>query len=203
MLEQLFIDGYLDIYKMVLNYQSDLELTPNDVLVLFKILDYIKTSKKIRVNKLAQDLNISKGDVETSLDNLINKKIYGTIITTNEDGVADERPTIKPLFDKLENILKSSQINKVKGELANLVSLYESGVNKPITIMEYAKLEGFVQEGFLVDEIKDAIKAAIKKGSVNMNFVERTILKNHVNPNEAKPEVKKQSELAQALAKLK
>ncbi len=202
MLEQLFLDGYLDVYKMILNYQYALELTPNDVLVLFKILDYIKNSKKIRINKLATDVNLSKTDVEQSLDNLINKKIYGTIITTNEDGFADERPTIKPLFIKMEDLLKTSQIEKVKGELSSIVSLYESGTNKPISVMEYSKIESFVTEGFLIEEIKDAIKAAIKKGNVNISFVERTIVKNHINASDSKPGVKKESELTKALAKL-
>lgn len=203
MLEQLFIDGYLDVYKMILDYQTDLDLSPNDVLVLFKILDCIKKDKKIRITKIAQDINVSKQCVESALENLISKKIYGTIITTNEYGMPDERPTIKPLFDKIEDLVKSSQIKKVKAELQNIVSLYESGINKPISIMEYSKLEGFISEGFLVDEIKDAIKAAIKKGNVNMSFVERTIIKNHRSVLEQKnEEEKKPSELAKALAKL-
>ena len=56
MLEELFIEGYLDIYKLILDFSNDLELTPNDSIVLIKILDYIKAQKKIVLQRLPSAL---------------------------------------------------------------------------------------------------------------------------------------------------
>jgi DNA replication protein DnaD len=203
MLEKLFLDGYLNVSKLILDYQKELELTPNDVIVLLKILDGIKVNKRIRITKLSQETLLPKSDVELSLEHITNKKLYGTIITTNEDGIADERPTIKPLFDTLEDLLKKSQLLSVEAELKAIVSLFEEGVNRPITPAEYNKIESFIQEGFLPAEIEDSIKATIKKGNTTMNSVERTMIKNHHNMLEEPKEEKKSSGLKKAFEMIK
>lgn len=203
MLEKLFLDGYLNVSKLILDYQKELELTPNDVIVLLKILDGIKANKRIRITKLSQETLLPKSDVELSLEHITNKKLYGTIITTNEDGIADERPTIKPLFDTLEDLLKKSQLLSVEAELKAIVSLFEEGVNRPITPAEYNKIESFIQEGFLPAEIEDSIKATIKKGNTTMNSVERTMIKNHHNMLEEPKEEKKSFGLKKAFEMIK
>ncbi len=203
MLEKLFLDGYLNVSKLILDYQKELELTPNDVIVLLKILDGIKANKRIRITKLSQETLLPKSDVELSLEHITNKKLYGTIITTNEDGIADERPTIKPLFDTLEDLLKKSQLLSVEAELKAIVSLFEEGVNRPITPAEYNKIESFIQEGFLPAEIEDSIKATIKKGNTTMNSVERTMIKNHHNMLEEPKDEKKSLGLKKAFEMIK
>lgn len=203
MLEKLFLDGYLNVSKLILDYQKELELTPNDVIVLLKILDGIKANKRIRITKLSQETLLPKSDVELSLEHITNKKLYGTIITTNEDGIADERPTIKPLFDTLEDLLKKSQLLSVEAELKAIVSLFEEGVNRPITPAEYNKIENFIQEGFLPAEIEDSIKATIKKGNTTMNSVERTMIKNHHNMLEEPKDEKKSLGLKKAFEMIK
>lgn len=206
LLEELFIEGYLDIYKLIIDFSNDLELTPNDSIVLIKILDYIKAQKKIRISKLSADTSLNKTLVEQSLESLIDKRLYGTLITTNEDGVADERPTIKPLFDRLEGIIKNNQVKKVQTELEEIIELYQQGSNKVISPMEYNKIEGFINEGFLPAEISDAIKASIKKGNVNINAVERILLKNHhqmLDDNDKGVDAKKSADFKKALAMIK
>lgn len=203
MLEKLFLDGYLNVSKLILDYQKELELTPNDVIVLLKILDGIKANKRIRITKLSQETLLPKSDVELSLEHITNKKLYGTIITTNEDGIADERPTIKPLFDTLEDLLKKSQLLSVEAELKAIVSLFEEGVNRPITPAEYNKIESYIQEGFLPAEIEDSIKATIKKGNTTMNSVERTMIKNHHNMLEEPKDEKKSLGLKKAFEMIK
>ncbi len=203
MLEKLFLDGYLNVSKLILDYQKELELSPNDVIILLKILDSIKANKRIRISKLSQETLLPKESVELSLEHITNKKLYGTIITTNENGIADERPTIKPLFDTLEDLLKKSQLLSVEAELKAIVSLYEEGVNRPITPFEYNKIESFISEGFLPAEIQDAIKATIKKGNTTMNSVERTMIKNHHNMLEEPKDEKKPSGLKKAFEMIK
>ena len=205
LLEELFLEGYLDVSKLILDYSKDLELGPSDIVVLLKILEYIKGGKKVRIGKLSSDTGISKTDVEASLGVLTDNHLYGSIITTNEDGVADERPTVKPLFDKLEDLLKRTQVAKVTHELEEIVGLYESGANKEITPVEYNRIEGFISEGFLPAEISDAIKATIKRGNVNINAVERIMLKNHqaMLEDKADTDKKKSVDLKKALAMIK
>ncbi|MCR5706196.1 MAG: hypothetical protein K6G48_05320 [Acholeplasmatales bacterium] len=206
MLEELFVEGYLDVNKLILDYYTNLDLNPTDVVVLIKILEYIKQQKKIRISKLSQDTALSKPEVERALESLTEKKLYGTLITTNENGVADERPTIKPLFDKLEMLINNNQVQKVQEELEEIVELYQQGANKVITPMEYNKIEGFVKEGFLPAEIRDAVKATIKKGNVNMNAVERVLLKNHhqmLDDNDKSVDAKKSADFKKALAMIK
>jgi len=206
MLEELFVEGYLDVNKLILDYYTNLDLNPTDVVVLIKILEYIKQQKKIRISKLSQDTALSKPEVERALESLTEKKLYGTLITTNENGVADERPTIKPLFDKLEMLINNNQVQKVQEELEEIVELYQQGANKVITPMEYNKIEGFVKEGFLPAEIRDAVKATIKKGNVNMNAVERVLLKNHhqmLDDNDKAVDAKKSADFKKALAMIK
>ena len=90
--------------------------------------------------------------------------------------------------------------------MLEIVNLYEEGTNKQITPIEYNRFESFVNEGFLPSEIKDAVKATIKKKNVNINAVERILIKNHhqmLDDNEERVDPKKTADLKKALSMLK
>ena len=57
MLEELFQCGYIDVNKLILDFYKDLGLSSNDVIVLLKILEYIKSSKRIRITRYPRELH--------------------------------------------------------------------------------------------------------------------------------------------------
>lgn len=195
MLEELYEQGYLNYQALILNNYKKIEINEVDAIILIKILDLYKTTKKIRVNKLSQETGISKKTIEDSLNNLITKNLYGINLVLNDNGLSEEKISLDPLFDKLEGIFKGEEIVKVEEGLKKIVALYEGEIQRPVTPQEYAVLEDFIiKDGFSTEDVEKAIKAIVKMGRVNLSTLEHELFsakreslspKKNVNPDTA------------------
>lgn len=195
MLEELYEQGYLNYQALILNNYKRFEINEVDAIILIKILDLYKTTKKIRVNKLSQETGIPKKTIEDSLNNLITKNLYGINLVLNDNGLSEEKISLDPLFDKLEGIFKGEEIVKVEEGLKKIVSLYEGEIQRPVTPQEYAVLEDFIiKDGFSTEDVEKAIKAIVKMGRVNLSTLEHELFaakreslspKKSVNPDTA------------------
>lgn len=179
MLLKLYEEGFLDYHALLLKFYKDLELTEVELVVLLKILELYKTTKKIRTAKLVSATNLSKIEVEKILNNLMIKKIYSLGMIENENGVIEEQFSLEPLFKKLEDCFKNQAVLKIEGELKSVIATYEREINRPITSTEYSIIEDFIKkDSFQISELKNAIKEAVKQNKISLSFIEKVLINN-------------------------
>lgn len=177
MLEKLYEQGYLNYQTLILNNYKKLEINEVDAIVLIKILDLCKTNKKLRISKLTQETNMTKKQVEESLNNLIVRNIYGIDVVVNDAGLNDERVSLTPLFDKLEAFFKEESVIKMQDGIKQVIGVYENEINRPITPQEYSIFEDFIiKDGFSVNDILESIKQAVKMNRLTLSQIEKDLI---------------------------
>lgn len=182
MLSKLYEEGFLNYQALLLKNYKALEMDEIELIVILKILDIYKSTKKIRVTRLVSETKLKKIEIESALDSLMTKKLYSLDLNENENGVYEEKFNLQPLFSKIEDLFKSEEILKVEEGLKGVVTTIEREFNRTITPMEYNVLEDFVKkDGFTIDEINKAIKSAVMQQKVSLSFIERLLIKDREN----------------------
>lgn len=200
MLSRLYEEGFLNYQAFILKYYKTLELTELEAVVLIKMLDLCKSTKKLKSSKLASEMKMKKAEVEQVLNNLMIKKIYTIDFTQNENGVMDEKISFESLFNKLDDCLKTEAVLRVEDELKELISIFEREFNRALTPAEYAVIEDFYKvNGFQIDEIKQALKKAVMQNKISLSFVERMLIQ--TRENKLKPKKQMDPSKKQALDK--
>lgn len=60
MLSRLYEEGFLNYQAFILKYYKTLELTELEAVVLIKMLDLCKSTKKLKSSKLASEMKMKK-----------------------------------------------------------------------------------------------------------------------------------------------
>ncbi len=182
MLLKLYEDGFLNYQALLFKYYQSLEMSEIELVVMNSILDIYKSSKKIRINKIVNATKLARNDVENALNNLMIKKLYAVIFVENENGISEERYSLEPFFNKLEDCFKSEAVLKVEEQLKEVITIFERESNRTISPMEYSIFEDFInKDGFSIEDIKNAIKIAVKQNKISLSFIEKQLLRKKEN----------------------
>ena len=145
MLFELYLDGYLNYKEYIIKNASALELTPNEVAVLFYLLDeYRKGVNTISINKIEENCLIHTNEITTALSNMLEHSFY-KVYMQYENGVGVEKFTVEPFFSKIEQ----SYTDKTKpeeDEINKIIRYVEKKSNRILTASEYDILVPLITE---------------------------------------------------------
>ncbi len=175
MIEKLYEQGLLDYNKLIIRNYKALDLNPVDVLVLIKILDIYKTSKKIRTSKIISETGLTKREVEESMTSLMEKNIY-SIYLEYKNGIGDESISLKPFFEKVEKLFEDTE-SVDDSEISLTIKLIEGEIKRPLTPIEFNVIsEWFSIDGYNYEEIKKAVIESVKMNRVTFKNIEKELL---------------------------
>lgn len=145
MLFELYLDGYLNYKDYIIKNASTLELTPNEVAVLFYLLDeYRKGVNTISISKIEESCLLHMNEITQALSNMLEHSFY-KVYMQYENGIGVEKFTVEPFFLKIEQ----SYTDKTKpeeDEINKIIRYVEKKTNRIITSSEYDILIPLITE---------------------------------------------------------
>lgn len=167
MIFKLYKDGYFSYKKFILNNITKLELSPNEALVLIKLLDlYLTNERTLRVESISEATNIHGNDVDNILNNLLQLD-YFSMYVENIDGVMTEKFTVEPFFKRVESLYLDDN-NKSK-EIDKIFALIERKTRKMLTNNDYNFINSLIEDGNTLDDITNAI-TTLEKGRYDITL---------------------------------
>lgn len=179
MLLELYMDGYFDYQKYLLNNAVKLELTPNEIIVLLYLLDeYKKGSNSISLAKIEEHCLIHRNEITTALSNLLEHSLY-KVYMQQEKGIGVEKFSVEPFFQKIEqNYVEQNKPEE--DEINKIIKYVEKKANKILTAADYDAILMLVsEEHYSYQDFVDTVNHIEKsKYDVTIRNIQRFIAKN-------------------------
>ncbi|MBQ9449068.1 MAG: hypothetical protein IJU60_04255 [Acholeplasmatales bacterium] len=162
MLKKLYNSGYFNYEKFIIENLKKLSLSPDEAIVLTKLLYYAKKEQKAIYDILSTELTLKTSELENVLNNLLERGFYNTyLVTTN--GVAEEKISLDGFFERAEEIVDYSDVS-LDDELHSVISYLKSRMNRQLTSTELDIVSSFVRDDYYkLDDFKVACDKVLKK----------------------------------------
>lgn len=141
MFEKIFLAGYFDYKKFILDNSKVLGLTPNDALILIYLIDnYFKNIKIIDVDNLVNTLNLHKNEINNSLTNLLENSFYNVSLVSGTNGL-EEQISFIPLLKKIEDFYKDEELDDTNKKIFTLI---ERKSKKILSASDYDNINNLI-----------------------------------------------------------
>jgi DNA replication protein len=164
--------AFVDLRLALIDRYKDLNLNENEVMVLL-VVDYLikKGVTIIAPETLANKMVMDVKTIDATFLGLINKGMINVKedLTTSLDGL------YKRLLDGFK-IERGKINNYTKEESDNLYSLFENEFGRPLSSVEIDIMRSWMENGYSVDLIKEALKEAVNAKAKNIKYVDRILL---------------------------
>ncbi len=165
MLEILIKKGYIDYERLLMDYSKALGLSAEEVVVLLKLLkEYLKTDDLV-VENLPNELLMTSYKIDKTVANLMERGYYEVYIVYDQ-GVGKEKVSFKPLFQRIESLLKEEQtFDPYSIQEAN--RLLTQKLNRVLTSSELDILQSLmIEDHYTFDQIQTAVEDIKRKNKV-------------------------------------
>lgn len=191
MVKKIFEDGFLKYHEILFEYQSKLDLTSDELVVLIQLANL---AQKRRFN--LSTLSIAR---MTSFKTNVVGDIVNSLFEKDIISIQFERKTAKekisevfdlsPLFDKITQFLKEDllkeQETKSVTDVEYVIRVLEKIFDKPLTPRYLEMVKQWFTDGYSKEEIDQAIETTQKHGRKSVNYVDK-ILRNEIYDQESK-----------------
>ncbi|MGL4949033.1 MAG: DnaD domain protein [Anaeroplasmataceae bacterium] len=188
---ELFNQDLLDYNKLIVRNYKKLDINEIDMVCLIRILETYRLNKKIKIQKFVNETGLSKKEVETSLHNLMTKKLYNINIGKDKDGKGCEQICLYNLFETLENIISykdESENSLIDTEISKTIQLLESEMNRPLSNLEFDVIsDWFKNFNVTYDYLKEIIVKYVKQGKLVLGNIEKEIIRTENKKYNTKP----------------
>ncbi len=185
MIEKLYELNAIDLSKVIINYQKELNISLEESVILLELCEQIKLGNTNLENVISSKLNIDSIRVSNSIARFIDLG-YLELNFKVENGIGKENYSIKPLFKQLEIVLSDTPIKEENPEDA--IMYLETIINRTLSSKELEAVNDWLDNGKSIDDIKNTVKTLTVSGiSITINRIERELFKlNKVTSNNVK-----------------
>lgn len=181
MIEKIFEEGFLNYTELIIKYQSKLELSSDEVIVLIQLCNLAQ-----RKRYFLSTLSLSRvtGLKTSEAGEVVNSLFEKDLITikferkSNEEKIS-EVFDLKPFFKKIteiydEDILKEKE-SKTLSDVEYVVKVLERVFNKPLSNHFLEIVRQWFVDGYTKEQIDQAIETTRNHGRVSVNYVDRIL----------------------------
>lgn len=178
MLKKMYELGYLDLDKVILDTYKDIGIKPTDAIILIKMLELDRLNEPILTSSIARKTGLCISDVQDSLVNLMNKKIYEIYLDYSK-GVGEEKYNFNQLFRILEETFKDNiGFEKDSTVMKRVMDLVEGELKRNVTPIELDMIRSWLDDDkFNEDDIRRALLEVVSSGRVNIKSINRSLQK--------------------------
>lgn len=194
-------DGFTTVPNILLDQFHLLELSGDEMVLLLYIMSWINRGKTVDdMNQTSTDLGWSSKKVIECLSSLMNKDYLQIELVPNKEGKQADHYTLRPLFDKLDEIHFQQTVQDSKPvpstEGLDHVQMFEQEFGRQLTQMELETLNDWVNVSKYDRElIQLALKQAVLNQALSLKYIDRILLnwekKNIRTVHEAKKEIER------------
>ncbi len=192
MLKKLYLEGYFDYKKFIIDNQKKLGLTPNETIVLISLLEsYAKDQDSISMDSIQDKVLLPKEEVAESLSKLLTKKYY-SIFLKESDGRSYEAISIDGFFNHSKDILNNT-LSESDSDIYTITSLVQDKINRVLSSSELDIITTLVNEDkYTVNDFKEVITSLeSKKGRITVKIIAQEL----AIPKEEAPKPKKNNKM--------
>lgn len=165
MIRKLYEEGYFQFQKFILDHAKALALTPEESVVLIKILEEYPQSKTLSGESLSENIALPKTKIDKALGSLLERGFY-EIYIHYENGIGREYICVDGFFGKVQNILGILK-EDYQNELYRVNQYLAKEMNRILTAKELEILSSLVlEERHTLDDIQRTCEALKKKGKI-------------------------------------
>ena len=192
MLKKLYLEGYFDYKKFIIDNQKKLGLTPNETIVLISLLEsYAKDQDSISMDLIQDKVLLPKEEVAESLSKLLTKKYY-SIFLKESDGRSYEAISIDGFFNHSKDILNNT-LSESDSDIYTITSLVQDKINRVLSSSELDIITTLVNEDkYTVNDFKEVITSLeSKKRRITVKIIAQEL----AIPKEEAPKPKKNNKM--------
>lgn len=167
--------NYFDWKKALLNYYKSLELTENDVMIIYLIAFLIEDEEcLVTPDLIALKATLKYEVIDDILDSLMQKKYVTTI---SKDGkIITSLESLKRILFELylldENNAKKNNQEKQK----EILKIIEQTFARPLSFVEVNMINEWLIDGYSKEKILFALKEAISRKIKSINYIDKILL---------------------------
>lgn len=185
MIEKLYEINALDLSKVIINYQKELNISLEESVILIELCEQIKLGNTNLESVISTKLNIDSIRVSNSIARFIDLG-YLELNFKVVNGIGKENYSIKPLLKQVEIVLSDTPIKQENPE--DVIMYLETIINRTLSSKELEAVNDWLDNGKSMDDIKNTVKNLSVSGiSITINRIERELFKlNKVTSNNVK-----------------
>jgi len=191
LLKKLIEQGIVDHSKLILNNFRAIGLTEVEAFILIELFNQLqKGSTYLSTTKLGKQLSVSKDDLFTLLEGLIQRQYISIFLRKNKEGKDTEFFT---LDGTLKKIVEQYEIQE---QAENLIEEQFQKQLKPLEIELIQKW--FEDDHFSLIDIRKALLDSVKAGKFSLSYVDSILIKRRTKAKKS-TDVTYQTEKSEAL----
>lgn len=181
MVEKLFDEGLLNYHQLVLDYQSKLNLTSDEVIILIQLLNL---AQKKRYNLSTLSLSRMTSFKTNAVGEIVNSLFEKDIITiqferkANQDKIS-EAFDLSPFFNKIDELfleaIEKEKETKSISDVEYIIKVLEKVFDKPLSPRYLEIVKQWFTDGYSKEEMDQAIETTINHGRKTVNYVDRIL----------------------------
>ncbi len=157
MLQELYLKGFLNYSKLLMEYSKALGLNAEEAFVLTKILDNYLTTKILSIEELQTQVLIKSNHLDKIVASLMERNYY-EIYLSYDNGKGVECISFTPLFSRLEYLLNQEQ-TKDPYDIEKANQFLCKNLNRVLTANELEILENLmVEDHYSYESIVEAVE---------------------------------------------
>lgn len=181
MVEKLFEEGLLNYHQLIIEYQTKLDLTSNELIVLIQLLNL---AQRRRYNLSTLTLSRMTSLKTNVVGDIVNSLFEKDIISIHfERRTAQEKISevfdLKPLFFKieelLEEVIEKEKETKSESDVEYVIKVLEKVFDKPLSPRYLEMTRQWFTDGYTKEEIDQAIETTQNHGRKTVNYVDRIL----------------------------
>lgn len=186
LLKKLIEQGIVDHSKLILNNFRAMGLTEVEAFILIELFNQLlKGSTYLSTTKLGKQLSVSKDDLFTLLEGLIQRQYISIFLRKNKEGKDTEfftlDGTLKRIVEQYEiqeqaEILDDKKTDQTPHEA--VVNLIEDQFQKQLKPLEIELIQKWIEEDhFSLLDIRKALLDSVKAGKFSLSYVDSMLIK--------------------------
>ena len=207
LLKKLIEQGIVDHSKLILNNFRAIGLTEVEAFILIELFNQLqKGSTYLSTTKLGKQLSVSKDDLFTLLEGLIQRQYISIFLRKNKEGKDTEfftlDGTLKKIVEQYEiqeqaEILDDKKTDQTPHE--TVVNLIEEQFQKQLKPLEIELIQKwFEDDHFSLIDIRKALLDSVKAGKFSLSYVDSILIKRRTKAKKS-TDVTYQTEKSEAL----
>lgn len=163
-----YFNGYnFVVNSCILEKIHSYNLSLNEFLLLLYFLNV--DDKQFILTDLKKHLKLSKEEILSSLNVLIEKDILSLETKKDDDGVIREYISLTKFFKALDNVDTSSD------DFSNIKTYLTDECNLKLKNTDLEIIKVWIDRGFTYDVIKDAVDKSLYNGSFDLRFIDKLL----------------------------
>ena len=169
----------IDFRFVLIDKYKKLKLTEEELAMIF-VIDFLidQGNPFITPDLLSLKMTLDIASIDQLLTGLL-KKGYIEYVSVGKKTVTSLEPLKKALFREFQLTMSFEDLESKKikeNSLQNIYAKFEELLNRPLSKVEFGKIDEWLTSGYTEETIIEALKEAISRGKKSLRSVDKVLL---------------------------